>query len=126
MGSMSIYIAAPWVARDLARVFASHCADRGIVVTHPWWDYEGKFTETNKMAEFAQLDVDGVKRADMVVLLNTAKSEGKAVEQGLAIAWGKPIIAVGEIGEQSMNIFHHLPCYTWVDDTEKVWDLLHG
>jgi Nucleoside 2-deoxyribosyltransferase len=120
------YIAAPWVSRDLARAFASRCADRGIFITHPWWDYEGEFDEHAKMAEFARLDLEGVRRADVVILLNTAKSEGKAVEQGLALAWGKPIVAVGKLGEESLNIFHHLPAYTWVDDTEKVWEVLLG
>jgi hypothetical protein len=71
----------------------------------------------------AQHDWDDVKAADVLVVLNYEKSEGKATEQGLALAMGKKIIGVGKPGN---NIFHYLPHYTWVDDLVGVVNLLNS
>ncbi len=121
---MRVYIAAPWVARDWVRVFAQSFDDRGIIITHRWWDLEGEFDDHEQMIHHAALDVNGVLSADVLVLYDQSKSEGKAVEQGLAIASGIPIVALGVRGQQAKNIFHHLDCYTWVDHPDKVWDAL--
>lgn len=121
---MKVYIAAPWVDRELAREFAKRVEDRGITITHKWWEIEGEESDIEKMEQCARLDWNGVADADRLILLNTRKSEGKAFEQGLACAFGIPIIAVGIRGAESKNVFHYLPDYTWVDDTEGVWDVL--
>lgn len=121
---MKVYIAGPWADRELVKVISQGFDDRGVEITHRWWDFEGDYSEVEKMAEYARLDLEGVRAADVLVLINTRKSEGKAVEQGLALAWGKPIIGVGEKGAESKNVFHHLPAYTWVDDPSGVWEIL--
>lgn len=70
------------------------------------------------LKEQGEKDTQGVIDADVMVLLNSAKSEGKAVEQGIAIAMCIPIIAIGERGAQSNNVFHYMDDYTWVPTAE--------
>jgi nucleoside 2-deoxyribosyltransferase len=128
---LRIYIAAPWVDRELAIKLAERLEAKGHTITHKWWEFENK-NEGQHLESYLEAyshdylrscaidDVNGVKNADKVVLLDTKKSEGKAVEQGIAIALGIPIIAVGRIGSQSMNVFHHLDNYTWVNDATEL------
>jgi nucleoside 2-deoxyribosyltransferase len=52
----------------------------------------------------AYQDIADVRRADVLVVLNLQKSEGKAVETGIAIAAGIPVISVGP----RSNIFQAL------------------
>jgi hypothetical protein len=53
-----------------------------------------------------------------VVVYQTGLSEGKAVEQGIALGLGIPIISIGTLGEVK-NIFHFLPDYIWVKNEEQ-------
>lgn len=125
---MKIYIAAPWKDRALAAEAAALVETEGWLVTHKWWIKENKNEDLSKpltesynsafLRECAEEDIRAVQRADVVLLLDTQKSEGKAVEQGIAIAEDIPIFAVGKLGSQSMNVFHHLPLYIWFDTVE--------
>lgn len=119
---MNVYIAAPWVHRDDAREAAKIIDAAGHIVTEAWWDHvdvgqkfdgSDETAITDELARQAALDIIGVMNADVVVVLNLAKSEGKAVEQGIALTLGVPIIGVGQMGS---NVFQYLPQYTWVDD----------
>lgn len=124
---MRIYLAAPWVDRDLAQRYAKFIESKGHVITHPWWNYEGA-DQTLESEEFlkdcAKHDVAGVETADVVIVLNTNKSEGKAVEQGLAIAFEKPIICMTPGAAPTHNIFHHLSNYRHVKTMEQAVDAL--
>lgn len=117
---MKIYLAAPWKNREMMPELSAIFEAAGHTITMKWWETEVIEAEgRNHNADLrtqAEHDRDGVFNADVVVVFNTAKSEGKAVEQGLAIAKGIPIIAVGKLGGESKNVFHYLKCYTWVDD----------
>src|ERR1700681_2522273 len=53
--------------------------------------------------------------------LNLESSEGKAVEQGIALGAGIPIVGVGVPGS---NVFQHLPEYTWVADLDALVEYL--
>ena len=123
-----VYLAGPWVDREKVTEIADILEGKGYKLTHKWWKYEGE-GEHLESKEFLQNcayhDVDGVRFADVVVVMNTAKSEGKAVEQGLAIAFGKPVICwtPGDT-KPSSNIFHHLPNYTHVKTLEAVLEVL--
>ena len=123
---MRIYVAAPWVHRDQARSLAALLKHHGHTITHEWWDIEGEFDDASKMQACAIADLEGVYNADQVVLLDSAKSEGKAVEQGIAIACGIPILAIGTLGQHSQNVFHHLPDYQWVDSISAALEVLKG
>ena len=126
---VKIYVAAPWVHREAAEGLAKILEINGYTVTHPWWKYEGEgeHKESNEMlTKFALADVEGVVTADYVVVLNTAKSEGKAVEQGIAITEGIPIICITPGEKPSSNIFHYLPCYVHVKSIDEALEYLNG
>lgn len=116
---MKVYIAAPWAARDDIWDIARQVEKAGHEITHKWWTYpdapeDGSKDTNDYLRGCGDADIKGVKSADAVLLINSMKSEGKAVEQGIAIALNKPIIAVGVRGELSKNVFHHTNHYTWV------------
>lgn len=126
---MNIYIAAPFIEKDKMPEIASRLEAMGNTVTHRWWDVEGVPNEDEKCSvedcrKHAELDRKGVEEAELVLLVNSTKSEGKAVEQGIAIANNIPIIAVGKLGEHSKNVFHYMNLYHWVDDLEKAYTVI--
>lgn len=116
-----IYCAAPWVDRAKMPEIAAKFESCGHTITHRWWLYEGSGYTAPKaeLAKQALSDYFGVVNCDVLVLINSSKSEGKAVEQGVAIALEKPIVAVGKLGEHSLNVFHCLNCYSWVDTVDE-------
>lgn len=118
--SKRIYVAAPWVDRLHARDVAATLTAHGFTITMDWWNYELGEEQAEDKAAFRRMcalkDKAGVRTADAVVLINSAKSEGKAVEQGLALAYGLPIVAIGELGAVSSNVFHYMDNYHWVPD----------
>lgn len=99
----------------------------GHEITHKWWDVEDT-PESERtvqiLREQAVKDVLGVKNADLVLVINTAKSEGKSLEQGVAIGDNKPIVIVGKRGEFSMNVFHYLDNYRWVETVSEALEIL--
>ena len=114
---MRIYIAAPWAHKGDMPEIAAKFMGLGATITHAWWETpDGK--DPDYLRECAEADVEGVKTADLVVVINSAKSEGKSFEQGIAVANEKPIIIVGKLGEHSKNVFHHLTNYRWVDTVQ--------
>jgi nucleoside 2-deoxyribosyltransferase len=133
---IKIYLAAPWVEREAARAARTQLQDDGYTVTSRWLDVDEaghqKDNPDDEPFYSAQAvnDLQDVARADVVVVLNLKTSEGKAVETGLAIAWTKPVIIIGE----KSNIFHYLPglpivptvgaasemIRIWKDETEAV------
>jgi len=73
--------------------------------------------------ECATNDFNGVKNANVLVLLNSSYSEGKAVELGLALAWNKPICV---IGRNVSNVFLNFPHITKVDTPEEALEWAQG
>lgn len=123
--SLRIYLAGPWVTREQMPLIAEALEALGATITCKWWHTEDKYPGAigpdngpESLAYYrhhAQLDMQGVLDANLVVVINSAKSEGKAVEQGIALAHHKPIIIVGTLGEFT-NVFHYLGSYRWVPD----------
>ena len=128
--SKKIYLAGPWVHREKVAFIASSLEGEGHTMTHPWWSYEGKgeeFETEDFMRHCAVKDYRGVVDADVVVVYNSAKSEGKAVEQGIAIAHEKPIILWTPTDEKpSPNIFHHLHHYRHVKTYSEVLEAINN
>ena len=118
---IKVYIAGPWARKDEAEKAAVVFERAGYIVARPWWFFEEDGTDAMK-EELAIADVVGVINADCVVVLNLEKSEGKAVETGITIALGKPLIVVGE----RSNIFHWLPGVILVDSVEKALEVADG
>lgn len=123
-----VYVAAPYAYRWDAKHIAERLEALGYEITQRWWEFEGSEQEKGSafLSMCADLDVRGVRTADVMFLINCSKSEGKAVEQGIAVTLGIPIIAVGKRGEFSANVFHYLPNYTWVPDIESGFAVLKG
>lgn len=114
---MRLYLAAPWVDKDKMEDLATQFEANGHTITHRWWDVE--VTEDLDLVQQASRDLTGVGSCEVLVLFNTSKSEGKAIEQGYALALGIPIIAV-KGSSDSNNVFHHLPKYRWVETLDDV------
>lgn len=115
---MKLYLAAPWADKDQMEIRSKVFEDAGHTITWKWWDTpnipESDSTQHSELRRQAENDYNGVVTSQLVVLFNTSKSEGKAVEQGVAIAHKKPIIAVGTLGDGiSLNVFHYLSTYRW-------------
>lgn len=119
---MRVYLAAPWIIRDQMEPIAKQLEDHGFELTHKWWTVED-LTESQRtsalLAEQATADFVGVHNADFILVINSSKSEGKAVEQGIALAKGIPIYIVGERGAMSANVFHYLENYRWHSTVES-------
>ena len=108
---MKVYIAAPWVRREEAKAVGERLVAAGHEVTSRWFTHVGDPNDSTGVAMDPQEvrrqaieDIADVYRADALVVLNLEKSEGKAVETGLALSQGLPIISVGK----RSNIFQSL------------------
>lgn len=124
---MKIYIAAPWKDKELMPAIADRVEGAGHSITHKWWLVENT-PESDRTVQIlrdqALKDVLGVKESDLVLVINSAKSEGKSLEQGVAIGDNKPIVIVGKRGEFSMNVFHYLDNYRWVETVGEALEVL--
>ena len=105
---MIIYVASPWKFRHEANQVAQQYKAKGHTIVSRWHSEwadldDSTITEAQKRDE-AEKDVADVMVCQCLVVLNWEKSEGKAVEQGIAIARHTPIIVVGA----ASNVFHSL------------------
>jgi hypothetical protein len=100
-----VYVAAPWVRREEAREAAQQIANAGFEITSRWLTAHAETDDPALLAQEAQHDIDDVRLANAIVLLNLEKSEGKAVETGIALALRRFVVMIGE----PSNVFHHLP-----------------
>lgn len=108
---MRVYVAAPWPQRQHAADVAGLLAAQGHVITHDWWNKEAADDDYRELRRHAENDFRAVRICDLFVLLNLEKSEGKAVETGIALS-DRRILLVG-VGPRYSNIFHHLPDWLW-------------
>ena len=112
----SIYVAAPWLRKTEAKEARKKLEEAGFTVTSGWVDIpDDEDRDEAYMREQALNDYSDVFAAQALVLLNLEKSEGKAVETGLALATNMPILLVGE----RTNIFHWLPEVNIVGSVEE-------
>ena len=119
---MKVYVAAPWIHRNVAADFAIQCEAQGHTITREWWKYEAGDEEFDVLRAQAIADLDAVQDADVVVVLQIAKSEGKAAETGAALAWRIPVFAL--IYDKPGNIFHRHPGVTLFYTHQDVLDAL--
>ena len=121
---MRIYLAAPWLRRHEVPAVAAQLEAAGHTITERWWEHpdvnSGGPDAHPELERQAFADFEGVVRADALVLLNLATSEGKAVETGVALALVKPVVVVGE----RSNVFHHMPNVHLVGSVEAALSLL--
>lgn len=114
-----IYVAAPWKHRETARAVAIQFREAGFTVMSRWHDEWGAEIgpEDSKdpmvLAAEANADFADVILSEAMVVLNIEKSEGKAVEQGIAHTVEMPIVV---IGTERFNVFQYLPRVRLVPD----------
>ena len=128
----SVYLAGPWANRDEVRQAREQLQRAGIQVNAQWLDVEmkegaGDTAESQAaagydMAAEAKRDLDDIDDSDMIVVMNLQKSEGKAVEQGLALERGMPVVVVG----RRTNVFQYLPQVTVVETLEEAIPFVKG
>lgn len=127
---MRVYIAAPWVRREEAIEEGKKFEAAGHTVTSRWFYHEsaggdpkdptGAGAPIKRLQDQATEDIYDVLTSDALVVLNLERSEGKAVETGVAMASGVPVISVGKRG----NIF--LTLCTEVETVEEAIEALKG
>jgi hypothetical protein len=129
--ALKVYIAAPWVRKDDARIAAAAFEAAGFTITKRWWEHPevpGYLDAGIQRKHFEELrtqaheDWRGVMDADFLILLNLEKSEGKAVETGLALMYGVPILLIGG----PSNLFHYLADVIPVDSVADAILLARG
>lgn len=112
---MKVYIACPWTERTTAREARRQCIEAGLIVTSRWLDFPGDSVDPIVLQMEALHDTADVRDADVLLLLNLQargfETSGKAVETGMALAWGKPVYLIG----RPSNIFHRHPNVHRVD-----------
>lgn len=69
-------------------------------------------------ARAAELEIDGVKAADVLVLVSHERGVGMFVELGAALALDKPVIVLAEPPARTMFFFH--PLVQWVGTKDAV------
>lgn len=132
---MKIYVAAPWTHGGDALRIAETLKLNGYTITSRWlarahntdpnYDYAKDPAYTAKIGKAEALkDLEDVARSDVVLVYNPVKSEGKAVEQGVALALKIPIIVIGAV----TNTFQYLdpPAVTVVNTLDDALQLLKG
>jgi len=126
---MKVYIAAPWVRRPEAIAVGEQFKAAGHELTSRWFTHDAQGSDPqdssglsapnqDSIRQQAVEDIEDVRKADVLVVLNLQKSEGKAVETGIAIANYIPVISIGT----RSNIFQALGFE--VETVEEALDLL--
>lgn len=118
---VKVYIAAPWAHREEAKTVRDKFVAKGFTVTSRWLDVD---ETTCSPVEEAHNDLVDILEAGVMVVLNLEKSEGKAFEQGFAMAHEKPIFVIGDPANY-LNIFQLLrPAVTFAYNVDEVIDAL--
>ena len=127
---MKIYLAARYSRNDEMRGVRDVLEAFGHEVTSRWIDQHGGNlpesiveeklnAEPEACAEYALVDVEDLRAADVVVSFTSADGGGKGgrhVEYGLALGLGKRLVIVGP----RENVFHTLPQVEWYPDWSRM------
>ena len=127
---MTIYIAASFALKEHVAELYALCEKRGYTVSHDWTQHTATTTadrldDPSQAVEYAIADVDGVRNADVFVMLADGPAgTGRYIELGVAIQShlerGTPqIFIVGEANADSIFYFH--PSVQRVDTMEDVF-----
>lgn|SRR5574342_236975 len=125
---MKVYVASKFENKEEVRKVQQLLIDRGHTITHDWTREDatgmtgGEFMRYMRDAAYG--DVDGVRNADAIVLLNTVPGFGSMVELGMAIAWGKKIYVFSK--ETRDCIFFYLDnvqCFKFMDNLLDAVDI---
>ena len=117
---MNYYLPGRYERREELKGYADELQSLGHTITSRWLNGTHVLTVDRKyhpddgvpleMATFAQEDYEDIKAAGALILFSeppdtAGKRGGRHVEFGMALAWGKRLVIIG----QRENVFHCLP-----------------
>ena len=94
---MRIYLAGKWGDRTSIRKIMNRLTEQKHEITHVWPDNEDVKDTPDELGECARLDIEGVRNAEVVIVLMTDPKyayRGSFTEVGAALALGKPLYIV--------------------------------
>ncbi len=119
LDKMKIYIASTMHRQEEMRALIRPILEgRGHIVTSRWIDGEEESTDLGKWREWARMDIQDIRSADMILIFAGKESSagGYHVELGYSLAAGKEIIVL----ERRPNIFYaSLIFYETLDELIK-------
>lgn len=110
---MKIYVAGKWEQRGMIAEHIRILKCLGYQVTHNWTTesdegLEGENRE-NYLRSCAEDDLEGVLRADVILVFHHPQGQGLFVETGVALATRRiPVLVLGDDAGRA-PIFYHLP-----------------
>jgi nucleoside 2-deoxyribosyltransferase len=129
---LKIYIAGSYYRKPEFQKIAVTLRDCGHLITSSWLDRRDAANDealsADQQARVAAEDLVDIRNADAVLSFTEPpesgnKRGGRHVELGLALAWGKTCLIIGE----QEHVFHHLPqlvhCFN-LNDARVVLDIL--
>ena len=124
---MKIFVSGKVGDESEAREVMAHLARAGHEVTLDWTTIEHlkPYDEnTDASAKAAALEVQGVKEADVLVVIAHDRGVGMYVELGVALGSAKPVYVVSKRPSRSM-FFHH-PLVTVVRSVDELTKRLNA
>jgi nucleoside 2-deoxyribosyltransferase len=116
----NIYVAGKWTDKDTIKKYMLELESMGHTITHDWTTFE--FETKNTKPQMAFADIEGVKKADMVVILMTDPEyayRGSFTELGAALALNKKIYLVSDAenarANYKTNVFFHHPLINHIE-----------
>lgn len=101
--------------------------DLGHELTHDWSKEDASGKTGPELEAYltgcALADLQGVRDAEALLIINHEKGKGMFVEMGAALAWQKPVFFV--YPDRAYNIFTKVPGVEEFDDLTKAIDALH-
>ncbi|OHD64448.1 MAG: hypothetical protein A2096_04040 [Spirochaetes bacterium GWF1_41_5] len=121
-----IYIAGQFEYADDISSKMRELEKRGFLITHDWTKFESYQDDCVKMGKSAELDIDGVKNAEILICVMTDgeyEYRGTFTEIGCALGLGKKIIIINNNNNRESfcmtNCFYHHPAIIHVDSWEE-------
>lgn len=113
---MKLFIAGCYYDRQIVNVKIKEAQDLGFTITHNWTDQEDMNRSNDALGEYARLDLNGVKSADILIALMDAPDleypyRGTWTEIGAAIALGKEVWIVSNLKNTytRSNVYFYYP-----------------
>jgi hypothetical protein len=119
---MNVYVAAKYSHRGEAALLMHALRTQGHAITRDWTDEEDPPEDTSPetrqdfWALCAAADFDGVRTADVLILLHDPACRGAFVELGIALGLGVRVIVVGGRGNPATDC----PIFVYLPDVEHV------
>ncbi len=104
------YVAGKWEDKANVKLIMNKLTDVGYEITCDWTNHTGK-DEIGKLQEYAIYDIEGVKAADVVVVVATTSYDyrgGAIGEMTAAIALNKPVYLIGHAFDDCIFTNHPL------------------